>query len=408
MSTGIKNGKDHAFNICSVFLFFLFIVSQSVLSPAYGINNEKGRVIVIDAGHGGKDPGAIGSSSREKDIALAIALKTGEYIEKNLKNVTVIYTRKSDTFIELRDRPKIANKANADLFISIHVNWAAAKNVMGAETYVMGPAKDQANLEVAMNENSVMLRETDYKTKYEGFDPKSSESYIMFSLTQKVYQEQSTDLATRIQKQFRERVNRNDRDVKQAGFWVLFNTKMPSVLVETGFITNPAEEKYLNSKEGQDYLASSISRACRDYFNAVDSRSVLPVEKTAEQEVLRDTDTIANFKQVYATAQPSDTVKDPAPADSEIVFTVQIKTSTVKKDIKPENFKGVSDVTEVKVSGKYKYLSGNFKDLSSAISYRKKMETLFPDAFVTALKGNKILPLQQALDEKKKTKKDIK
>ena len=406
MSTGIKNGKDHAFNICSVFLFFLFMVSQSVLRPAYGLNNEKGRVIVIDAGHGGKDPGALGSSSREKDIALAIALKTGEYIEKNLKNVTVIYTRKNDTFIELRDRPKIANKANADLFISIHVNWAQSKNVMGAETYVMGPAKDQANLEVAMNENSVMLRETDYKTKYEGFDPKSSESYIMFSLTQKVYQEQSTDLATRIQKQFRERVNRNDRDVKQAGFWVLFNTKMPSVLVETGFITNPAEEKYLNSKEGQDYLASSIFRACRDYFNAVDSRSGLPVEKTAEQEVTNDT--ITNFKQAYMTAQPSDTVKDPAPVDSEIVFMVQIKTSTVKKDIKPENFKGLYDITEMKVPGKYKYLSGNFKDYSAAVSYRKKMESLFPDAFIIALKGNKILPLQQALDEKKKLKNDIK
>ena len=166
-------------------------------------------------------PALQGSFSHEKDITLAIALKTGEYIEKNMSNVKVIYTRKDDSTVDLRDRPSIANKANADLFISIHANWASSKNVMGAETYVMGTAKDQANLEVAMKENAVMLREENFDTKYDGFDPNSSESYIILALTQKVFQQQSVDLATNIQKQFRERVNRNDRDVKQAGFWVL-------------------------------------------------------------------------------------------------------------------------------------------------------------------------------------------
>ena len=188
MSTGIKNGKHHTINIYIVVLFFLFITATTISSSADGIKNEKYRVIVIDAGHGGKDPGALGSRSREKDVTLAIALKTGEYIQQNIKNVTVIYTRKDDSTVDLRDRPKIANKANADLFISIHANWASSKNVKGAETYIMGQAKDQANLEVAMNENAVMLREDDHSTKYEGFDPKSSESYIMFSLTQKFFQ----------------------------------------------------------------------------------------------------------------------------------------------------------------------------------------------------------------------------
>ncbi len=252
MSTGIKNGKLHTINIHQAILFFVFILASIIGFSFEKSQYARGWVIVIDPGHGGRDPGAIGSFSREKDINLAIALKTGEYIKQNIKNVTVIYTRKDDSTVDLRDRPKIANKANADLFISIHTNWADSKKVTGAETYIMGTAKDQANLEVAMKENAVMLLEEDYSTKYEGFDPKSSESYIMFSLTQKIFQEQSTMLASKIQTEFRERVNRNDRDVKQAGFWVLYNTTMPSVLIETGFITNLNEEKFFNSKEGQD------------------------------------------------------------------------------------------------------------------------------------------------------------
>jgi N-acetylmuramoyl-L-alanine amidase len=388
MSTGIKNGKHHTINIYIVVLFFLFITATTISSSADGIKNEKYRVIVIDAGHGGKDPGALGSRSREKDVTLAIALKTGEYIQQNIKNVTVIYTRKDDSTVDLRDRPKIANKANADLFISIHANWASSKNVKGAETYIMGQAKDQANLEVAMNENAVMLREDDHSTKYEGFDPKSSESYIMFSLTQKVFQEQSTDLATKIQRQFRERVNRNDRDVKQAGFWVLYNTKMPSVLVETGFITNPDEEKYLTSKEGQDYLASSIFRACRDYLNEIDSKSGVSWEKNQNSD------------------QKNDTLTRISTQTGEISFMVQVTTSVSKTEIKPENFKGLSDVTEIITQNRFKYAAGNFPDYSEAVDYRKKIDTIYPDAFVIAVKDNKILPLQQALEQKRKTQKN--
>jgi len=388
MCTGIKNGKDHTFNICNTILFFLFIIITTVSSSANGINNEKNRVIVIDPGHGGRDPGALGSMSREKDITLAIALKTGEYIQQNIKNVTVIYTRKDDSYVDLYDRPKIANKANADLFISIHANWADSKKVVGAETYVMGHAKDQANLEVAMNENSVMLLEDDYSTKYEGFDPKSSESYIMFSLTQKVFQEQSTDLATKIQQQFRERVNRNDRDVKQAGFWVLYHTKMPSVLVETGFITSPEEEKYLNSKEGQDYLASSIFRACKDYFNEIDSKSSIASARNDNSD--QKTDTMANVRL----------------RSSDIYFMVQVTTSISRTEIKPENFSGLKDISEIQANDRFKYAAGSFEDYSEAVSYRKKIEAVYPDAFVIAVKDNKILPLQQALEQKRKTQKD--
>jgi N-acetylmuramoyl-L-alanine amidase len=383
MSTGIKNGKHYTFNIYKAILFFLIIVTTTIISFAEGVQNGKKWVIVIDAGHGGRDPGAVGAISREKDINLAIALKTGEYIERNIRNVTVIYTRKDDSTVALIDIPKIANKANADLFISIHTNSTNSKNVMGAETWIMGPAKDKANLEVAMKENSVMLREEDFSTKYEGFNPNISESYIMFSLTQKVFQAESIDLASKIQKEFRERVNRNDRDVKQAGFWVLFNTKMPSVLVETGFITNPAEERYLNSKEGQDYLASAIYRACRDYLNEIDSKSGISTEKKQDPD------------------EKSDTLTEVNGPTGEIFYVVQVTTSSSKTDIKPENFKGLKNIKEIKAQDHFKYITGSFTDFPDAVQYRKKIELIYPDAFVIAVKDNKIVPLQQALDQKK-------
>ncbi|HQH40449.1 MAG TPA: N-acetylmuramoyl-L-alanine amidase, partial [Bacteroidales bacterium] len=196
------------------------------------------RKVVIDAGHGGEDPGAIGRTAREKDITLPIALKVGQYITENFNNVEVIYTRKNDTFIPLFDRADIANKNNADLFVSIHVN-ANPKNreAEGTETYVMGLHTDEKNFEVAKKENSVIVLEKDYSIKYEGFDPSSPESYIIFSLMQNKYLEQSLTLAAMVQDEFREKALRCDRGVKQAGFLVLWRTSMPSILIETGFIS---------------------------------------------------------------------------------------------------------------------------------------------------------------------------
>jgi N-acetylmuramoyl-L-alanine amidase len=386
MSTGIKNGKERTFNIHKALLLLIFFTSLIICAAATGFKTGKTWIIVIDPGHGGRDPGALGMTSRESDINLAIALKTGEYIEKNIRNARVIYTRKDDSHVDLYERPKIANKANADLFISIHTNSTNTKNAYGAETWVMGTAKDQANLEVAMKENSAMLRDADYSKKYDDFNPNSSESYIMFSTVQKVFQEQSENLAAKIQTQFRERVNRFDRNVKQAGFWVLYNTKMPSVLVELGFITNPAEEKYLNSKEGQDYLAASIYRACRDYLNEIDSRSGMTTKKN--QDSLQVTDTLSG---------------DNTPID-DIYFMVQVASSVTKIELRPDNFKGLKDVRELNVPGRYKYTSGSFADFSEAVKYRNKIDSLYPDAFVIAVKDNKILSLPQALEEKRKQK----
>ena len=243
-----------------------------IFPTAFAQNNvNKIDRVVIDAGHGGADPGALGKHSREKDIVLAIALKTGEYIEKNMPDVKVIYTRKTDVFIELYKRAQIANESHADLFISIHCNSNPKTAPFGAETYVMGLHKSVDNLEVAKLENAAILLESDYTANYEGFDPNSDEAYIVFNLYQDIFLEQSLTMAVNVQDQFRERVGRNDRGVKQAGFLVLYRTTMPGVLIETGFLSNMAEESYLMSEEGQVYLASAIYRAFRDYKNGVES-----------------------------------------------------------------------------------------------------------------------------------------
>jgi len=240
-------------------IILLLFISFSLFSQT--------KVVVIDAGHGGKDPGAQGRFANEKDITLAIALKVGEYLEKNVKNVKVIYTRKTDVFVPLHKRAEIANKNNADLFVSIHVNATNNSNVNGSETFVMGLHKSEDNLNVAVAENSVILMEKDYKDKYNNFDPKSPEAYIILNLYQNEYLNMSLDLANKLQYQFKERARRKDLGIKQAGFLVLWQTTMPSVLIETGFITNRSEEVYLSSEYGQEIIASAIYRAIRDYLN---------------------------------------------------------------------------------------------------------------------------------------------
>jgi N-acetylmuramoyl-L-alanine amidase len=383
MGSGIINDKERTNNIYVLKLLAVVFLSLLLSGWQTSIASEKTWIIVIDAGHGGKDPGAIGSISREKNINLAIALKTGEYLEQNIKNVKVLYTRKTDVFMELRDRPQFANKNNADLFISIHSNWISKNTIKGAETWIMGPAQDEQNLEVAMKENEVILLEDDFSTKYEGFDPKSPESYIMFTVMQNTFREQSTLLASSIQSQLKNRAGRIDRGVKQAGFWVLYMTTMPSVLVETGFITNKDEEKYLVSKEGQDYIASAIYRATRDYINEIDKRTNISTSNEKEQVL-----------------EPDSSITENNPVDDELKFMIQIATSTEKKALVPENFKGIKEVVELSSQNLFRYATGSFVNYSQAAEYRKKLEVIYPDAFVIAVKNNKILPLQDAINSK--------
>jgi N-acetylmuramoyl-L-alanine amidase len=252
------------------------ITLLSFSSPAQTAES-KPFTVVIDAGHGGKDPGTRGSYTKEKDVVLKVALKLGSYIEQNMKDVVVNYTRKKDVFIDLDKRAKVANDNHADIFIAIHANSLPETTpdnrkqaILGTETYVMGLHKSEANFEVAKRENSVIFSEENYKEKYDGFDPNSPESYIMITLSQSVNLESSLDLATRIESQLKSSAARKSKGVKQAGFVVLWQSTMPSVLVEIGYLSNTKEEKDLNDPKVQDKIASAIYRAIKEYKAQVD------------------------------------------------------------------------------------------------------------------------------------------
>jgi N-acetylmuramoyl-L-alanine amidase len=245
----------------SVLALVFFLLSSNKLEYR---KDYKVRTVVIDAGHGGKDVGCNGKVSHEADVALQLALQVGNLIEKNLPDVKVIYTRKTDTFVELIDRAGIANKNNADLFISIHLN-AGPPAAFGTETYAMGLHTSRGNLDVAKRENSVILQEDNYRENYSGFDPNSPQSHILFTLHQSAYMDNSLRFAQKVENEFKTKVGRTSRGVKQAGFLVLWKSYMPSVLIECGFLTNPNEEKFLNDKTGQSYMASGIYRAFKDY-----------------------------------------------------------------------------------------------------------------------------------------------
>jgi len=354
---------------CSVIMaLLLFPISTN---GAFGVGEDlKIKTIVIDAGHGGHDTGCLGHTRvNEKKVALNIALLLGGYIQEKLPDVKVIYTRKTDVFVELEERAAIANRNKADLFISIHCN-AASPAAFGTETYVMGLHKTDGNLNVAKRENSVMELEDNYEERY-GFDPNSVESYIMLSLTQNAYLEQSTDLASRIQDQFRERVGRYDRGVKSAGFWVLWRTAMPSVLVETGFLTNAKEEKFLNSSQGQDYIASALFRAFRDYK--------ADVEKTVNKmEIIPDD---VQDEVVIVESQSAQS--------SSLSYRVQLLVSSKKYDSFNKKFKAVDKLLiEHLDNGLYRYSAGPYSQEDLARSTMKQLANKgFDDAFITVYNG---------------------
>jgi N-acetylmuramoyl-L-alanine amidase len=250
--------------LLTLFIFGGYIPNETMM-PAFRMKK-----IVLDAGHGGKDPGNVGSRAKEKDINLAVTLLVGKYIKENMPDVEVIFTRKDDSFPTVHERPKIANNNKADLFVSIHSNSATNKSAFGTETFVMGTKHFDANFDIVKRENSVILLEDNYEENYEGFDPTSPESYMMFNLMSKVHFGNSVSLADHIETQFRDRVGRKSRGVKQGPFLVLWTPSMPSVLVELGFLSNTEEEKFLMSEEGKEYMASAIYRSIKDYKDAIE------------------------------------------------------------------------------------------------------------------------------------------
>jgi len=357
-----------------IIILLLIIFSLStVKSFPQNKNNYSLNTVVIDPGHGGRDAGALGKMVKEKDIALAIALKLGTYIEENLPDVNVIYTRAEDVFVPLHERAEIANKNKADLFISIHLNGNKNSRAYGTETYAMGIHKTDGNLEVAKKENAAILYEEDYTTKYEGFDPHSAESYIIFSFLQNTYLEQSLNYAPFVENEFKTKALRKSKGVKQAGFLVLWQTTMPSVLIESGFLTNPQEERYLMSKQGQEYIASAIYRAFKKYKNAIEAKS-------------KFTTNIDSLKSTENQSSP-------------VFFKLQIASAKNPIEKNDPFFKTIENIEEIEYNGIYKYTVGSTSSYNEINKLKNSFEELYPDAFVIAVdsSGN-IIPIQKALN----------
>lgn len=348
---------------------FLMLTSFYPFHPGeYGLNK-----VVIDAGHGGKDPGAIGvDKMQEKNVTLDIALKVGEQIKKNHPNVNVVYTRDNDVFIGLTERAKVANQMNADLFISIHADAAGSSSAYGTETFALGLHKSAANLETAKRENQAILLEDNYEVKYEGFDPTSDESLIAIGLLQQASLTQSLTIASKVQEQFTA-IGRRDRGVKQAGFVVLWKTTMPSVLIETGFITNVKEGRFLNESENRGLIASCIYKAFDSYKSDLD-KLYAPTEKKAEPKS-------------YSIVK-----------SNEVSFRVQVMSSPTQLDMKPENFKGFEDVRELKTEkGSYKYTIGNEPTFEDGVNLQKQVrEKGYEDAFLIGVYQGKRISVSEA------------
>jgi N-acetylmuramoyl-L-alanine amidase len=339
---------------------------------------EPAMVVVIDAGHGGKDPGNLGTgrySLTEKDVTLDVSNKLAEYIRKKMPDVKVILTRTGDSFPKLSSRVKIANNAEADVFISIHCDAFTTEKARGCGTYVMGMHKTEESLNSAMRENASIFKEDNYEDNYDGFDPNDPDTYIALSLRQNVFLDNSLQLGSLIQNQFRDKVGRKDRGVRQAGYYVISFTSMPSVLVELGFLTNPNEEDFLQSEDGRTYMASALFRAFRDY------RDIHKPQITNEPIVKPETET------------------KPQQADG-VTFSVQIASSPTELDKSDPVFRGLQKVDMYLSGGQYKYTTGLFGVAEDAhVKKRELRDQGFSGAFVAAFKDGKRVPMSSILEE---------
>lgn len=457
------------------------MVAAGALMAGFTIYPRKSngiKIIVIDPGHGGKDPGCNGVSHKEKDVSLAVALKLGKLLEEQYKDVKVIFTRTTDVFVELEDRAQIANKAKADLFISIHCN-AAGKPVIikdpktgkkrvktyknkkgkivvvekpnpvpfGTETYVMGLKNEEGKMKVATRENSSIFLEDNYEKKYGGFDPESEESYIIMSNYTSAYVIQSASLAVKLQEEYTKKAGRIDKGVHRQSIWVLWRTSMPSILTEIGYLTNPLEEQFLGSKEGQDYLAKAIFRGLRKYKDEVEGtkkeyndeiENQIPldnenikagnipgqkkpdpdddlVEEEKKQEEKKDikqvekkdsvkvveikTDTILSAKDIADKFKKDKDLNKNLPLMNEesIFFRVQFASSDVELNLKDGKFTDILDASFYKVKNILKYTSGNYTALKDAVNHQSRLrEKGFKDCFVIAVKNGERIDLNQA------------
>ena len=378
--------------------------------------------LVIDPGHGGHDAGAIGAFSKEKDINLKTALAFGRYLERYCPDVNVIFTRKKDVFVTLHGRADIANKAKADLFISIHTNAAPTRpsSVRGLETYTLGMHRAADNLEVAKRENEVILQEKDYKTRYQGFDPNSSESYIIFEFLQDNNMHKSVDLAKFVQRNVCSTASRPDKGVKQAGFLVLRETSMPSCLIELGFISTPSDEQLLNDEKRIDDIARGIYQAFAQYKNKYDNSNTIPYKASDVEPLVNNANVNANVNDNYnanenisinpdanenhkvdVTPNVNDTPK--ANADAPI-FKVQIFAADSKLKSSDKRFKGRTDTNHYKEGGLVKYTIGESTDYNAMNRLRRELNAQFPGCFVIAFKNGSKMNINEAIQEFKRNR----
>lgn len=435
-------------NIKKWFLLLLCLTFFNAVS--FGQTQEKKFKLVIDAGHGGEDPGCKGRKSMEKNVTLNVALKLGKLISDNFDDVQVIYTRKTDVFVEVYKRAVIANNNHADLFISLHCNAAENRGAHGVETWVMGLDKSGANMEVAKRENAAILKEKNFENNYEGFNPNSPEANVIFSLHTSAYMNHSIMLADKVQRNLVRNTHLVDRTVRPGGFWVLYKVAMPSILVELGFLTNATEEEYMIKPSSQDIMAVSIYNAFVEYRNALDggSRKTLPLPKVTETKDVASADSRtvdtevapepAQKKDVVddavasepTTAKAEDTPKtfvniekistkeketvspepqkinttetaksenEAAKPQARIRFRVQIAATPENIAITDSRFSMVKDVRKFHEGKFWKYTCGNTTTLEEAQTLLKSVKTYFPDAFVIAFDGETKIPVSEAV-----------
>ena len=360
-------------------LFIPFLIISSLLfsfdqNDLYQENNDD-FVVVLDAGHGGHDPGNLGNGYLEKNIALNIVLRVGSILKQN-SNIKVVYTRDDDTFVDLFVRGEIANKAKADLFVSVHCD-SHSSDAHGAGTFVLGLHANEQNFEIAKKENSVIYLEDNYESRYADYDINSPESVIGLTIMQEEFLDQSIALAKNMQENFAGKLKRKDREVKQAGFIVLHQTFMPSVLIETGFLTNKAEGAYLNSKKGQQEMATSIFKAIKSYKKQIDANTVVEVKPKEKPKV----DTTPKTRIVKG-----------------VDFKVQISSSTKKVATASYNFKGLKGIERVRVGAHHKYYYGLTSDYNKAVALRTEAKAKgYKGAFIVAFKNEKKISVKDAL-----------
>jgi N-acetylmuramoyl-L-alanine amidase len=397
MSNPILSGRPRRKRLIVSILVLAVLIMAASPGPYMG---DSRFTVVLDAGHGGKDPGNLGTGrykKTEKDISLEVVLSVGKYIEEHFPDVRVVYTRKTDAFPTLKERVEMANSSKADLFISVHCNANDNKAAYGAETFVMGLHKSEESLRTAMRENASIYLEENHASDYAGFDPKNPDTYIALSLRENIFLDQSLHLAKHVQDQFRSRVGRKDRGVKQAGYYVISFTNMPSVLVELGFLTNSEEEDFLHSDEGKSYMSSAIYRAFKDYHQKL-SHGKAAAPAADRPEVIQVTAPAAASPDKETGSSSGGIVWRNVPDG--VRYQVQILSSVKPVDKKSSDFRGLDRVEDYFSNGAYRYLAGRTASFREAKAMQDELRRMgFKDAFVVAFENNKRIDLSAAMQK---------